>query len=144
MALTLRIAGCLEDVALLAAAVEAVAVELGLTEGGAAAVQLSTVEAVNNVILHAAAGSGEQPVELTLYRDGERLTIEVSDGGRAIPAALLAAAARRALDPADEEQAGAMADSGRGLVIIHRLMNEVRYATREGRNTLSMTVRIVK
>ena len=141
-ALTLRIDRRQEEVALLTAAVEAVTSEFGLCPEDAAAVQLATVEAVNNPIEHDSTPPEGQTLELTLSNEGDELRIELVDRGEAIPAAVLAAAKRRAHHPGAEPTVDTMADGGRGLVIIYRLMTSVAYTTRGGENTLTMTLRL--
>jgi serine/threonine-protein kinase RsbW len=97
--------------------------------------ELAVEEAVVNVCHYAyPSGGGEVVVRVT--EEPGRLTVEVEDSGAAfdplsVPAPDVAA-------PVDERRIG-----GLGILLIQRLMDEVRYRREGGRNVLTMVVRPV-
>lgn len=125
-----------DKVALLARAVRALCAEL-LDPEAADAVEISLVEAVNNVIEHGYQGKpgGDVGVEVAIQTD--RIAIEVVDRAAPMSAGLL--------DPGqsaeiafDETDIGSLPEGGMGLALIRMSMDEVEYRSGPGENRLRM------
>lgn len=95
-------------------------------------IELVMTEAVVNSIRHAYGGSAG-PVELELEWSGERLTMRVADYGS--PFTDFDTYAAREIDELDP-----MSTSGRGIIIIRSLMDQVSYSSdpHSGRNVMEM------
>jgi serine/threonine-protein kinase RsbW len=106
--------------------VDAVAREAGLDDAEREAFDLAVTEAVSNAIRHGSPRGAENQVELCVIDDGTRLVVTVSDEGEGfVPASYSLP------DPQS------YADHGRGLYLIHSLMDEVEF-TRNGGTTVRM------
>jgi serine/threonine-protein kinase RsbW len=130
----------LGDVSLAAVAVNRICVHLGLDEIQAREVELCIAEAATNTIRHAYHGLAGETVSIAVSTETDRLHIEVCDTGSPIPAEQV----ERLIRGADivEIDRASLLESGRGLQIIHDLMDEVAY-TREGNlNRLQLTKHI--
>jgi serine/threonine-protein kinase RsbW len=136
---SLRIASRLDCVGPLGDQVRAACAELGLSGAAAGEVELSVVETVNNAIEHAYQMAESGWVEVSLASDGQRLRIEISDGGRAMRPEVLAGAKMPAVDPGD---IASLPEGGMGLALVKQLMDDVRYQRADGRNVLTMERRI--
>lgn len=79
-------------------------------------IAISLSEAVNNAILHGNDGDIEKTVTIVLEERASDLRIEVTDQGDGF-------AVEEVADPTDPENL--LAESGRGLLIIRHLMDEV-------------------
>ena len=79
-------------------------------------IAISLSEAVNNAILHGNKGDMEKTVTIVLEEKKDALRIEVVDQGDGFEVTEVA-------DPTDPENL--LAESGRGLLIIRHLMDEV-------------------
>lgn len=130
--LKLTIESAYENVVLVGSSVNRICREAGFSDQAAFEVELSVVEAVNNAIKHAYCESPGK-VEVSLELTPGTLNIKVTDAGRAMPQEFLQPAGLQ------DEAAPTLADSGRGLFIIHSLMDQVSYVTAGGKNTLSLT-----
>ncbi len=94
--------------------------------------QVAISEAMTNAIVHAHAGDSSKIIRITVDVNDERVEIKIADEG-----------AGMALDTSVDFDPVGMPDdeSGRGLGLIQRLMDEVYFDTRPGGG---MTVRMVK
>lgn len=129
--IALRIDGRLEHVALAGGAVRGICAAAGGTEETCAMIELCVVEAVTNTVAHAYHGR-PGVVELVVSLDGEWLTAEVRDRGDAMDPALL-----------DEAHLpDALAESGRGLLIVREIADEVKYRSGEAWNALTIRKRL--
>jgi len=137
-AIKLTIESRFENVALVGISVNRICREAGLSEQGAFEVEVCVVEAVNNVIKHAYQEKPGKEVEIYLEVTAHALDVKVADAGHPLPAKMLRP--RRPQIGKGVE----LSDSGRGLFIIHSLMDQVSYATGEGRNVLSLTRHLVE
>ena len=129
----------LENVSLVAVAVNSICRQLGLDAVNAGEVELCVAEAATNAIRHAYHDQPGQTVAIFLSATQEHLQIEVSDNGSPMPAEQ----EQRLLHGTQsvEFQAGdrmSLAEGGRGLQIIHDLMDEVSYFTADNVNRLRM------
>lgn len=91
-------------------------------------------EAFNNIVRHAYA-STRGDVEVTLQVDDDRVTLRLVDHGEGFDFARSGA-----FDAPPEFDR--LSEGGMGLFIIRKLMSEVTYERRHGRNHLTMTKRL--
>ena len=133
---TLRVESRLDHVELLVRAVRALCATSGVPARECAQIELALDEAVNNVIRHAYRLEPGHPVEVVFTVTGDEFTIDVVDEGSPMPER---PAPTLDFDPAD---IAGLPEGGMGLFIIHSVMDRVEYASRGGRNALSMTRRL--
>jgi serine/threonine-protein kinase RsbW len=93
-------------------------------------------EAFNNVVRHAYA-TARGDVEVTLQVDDDRVTLRLVDHGEGFDFARSGA-----VDAPPEFDR--LSEGGMGLFIIRKLMSEVSYERRHGRNHLTMTKRLAE
>jgi serine/threonine-protein kinase RsbW len=109
--------------------VDAIAREAGFLDGDLEAICLAVTEAVSNAIRHGSPRGQEDTVELSVAASSSRLTITVHDRGPGfVP------------DEYELPDPLSFADHGRGLYLIHALMDEVEYRRSDG-TTVRMTKR---
>ena len=97
--------------------------------------ELCLIEALNNVIVHAYQNHSGHRVGIYVVLSRTRVSLTISDCGRTMPdkyQAIVVGAAGEKIE-SDSFQAG-----GRGLLIIRNLMDDVRYSSEEGENSLFM------
>jgi serine/threonine-protein kinase RsbW len=138
--LELSIDSDLGNVSLIAAAVSNVCMYLGLDRVTANQVELCTVEAVTNAIQHAYHGQPGHLVSVTVTSKPGELCLEIRDRGTPMPAEYI----KRLLHGSDvfqirEIERESLAESGRGLQIMHDLMDAVTYSSEGGFNGLQLT-----
>ncbi len=122
----------LDAVAAAGEAVRAFAVAAGLSPLAAADLELATVEAANNIVIHGFARAAGFPVALAAaVRDGE-VQVQLCDQGAAIPAEALAALPRW---DADKE-------SARGLAIMRACTDRLDYRRLATGNRLLLVKRL--
>lgn len=131
-AITLSIDSTLDDVALVGRAVRAICRALPGGARAASDVELCVVEAVNNAIEHSYGGLRGQRVDVHFIACDGWVEIEVVDHGRGFgdsgPPCLVAP------DVLDE--------GGRGLYIMHALMDEVTFRRENSCNVVRLTRRL--
>ncbi|WP_263351402.1 ATP-binding protein [Acidicapsa acidisoli] len=141
--LMLSINSDLEDVSLLAVAINRICFYLGLGSPRSNEAELCVVEAVTNVIRHAYHGEPGHAVEVAVRTGTDSVIFEIRDNGTPMTtkeAEVLTDGTRRVeFEPLNRE---ALAEGGRGLQIIHDLMDEIAYAADGERNRLTLTKRI--
>jgi serine/threonine-protein kinase RsbW len=130
----------LENVSLVAVAVNSMCALLGLDTVSSGEVELCVAEAATNAIRHAYHDQPGQTVAILFSVTEEHLQIEVSDNGTPMPAEQ----ERRLIHGTQsvEFRKGdrmSLAEGGRGLQIIHDLMDEVSYVRGDHVNRLRMT-----
>ncbi len=103
--------------------------------------ELCAVEAVTNSVRHAYDGQAGQEVRLRVTLAPGVIEIDVVDRGRPIPVDRRTPAPLPEPDPAD---IASIAEGGRGLFLIHALMNEVAYTADASGNHLRMVRRIAE
>jgi serine/threonine-protein kinase RsbW len=141
--LNLSIDSDLGNVSLVAAAVRSVCICLGLDRVAANQVELCTVEAVTNVIQHAYHGQPGHVVSVIVTMEIDQLRLEVVDSGTPMPVEYR----ERLLHGSDvfqicDTERASLAESGRGLQIMHDLMDAVAYTPEGGFNRLQLTKHI--
>jgi serine/threonine-protein kinase RsbW len=141
--LKLSIDSDLGNVSLVAAAVRSVCICLGLDRVAANQVELCTVEAVTNVIQHAYHGQPGHVVSVIVTIEIDQLRLEVVDSGTPMPMEYR----ERLLHGSDvfqicDTERASLAESGRGLQIMHDLMDAVAYTPEGSFNRLQLTKHI--
>jgi serine/threonine-protein kinase RsbW len=140
--LRLSIDSNLADVSLLAVAVSSACTYLGFDAVSVSQVELCVVEAVTNAIQHAYHGMPGQVVSVVISSELDRLHLEVIDNGTPMSARNV----KRLLQGSDVFQVqdldrASLAESGRGLQIIHDLMDDIAYTSQDNLNRLQLTKR---
>ena len=138
--LSFAIESDLGNVAFVAVAANRICVQLGLDDLRAGEVELCIAEAVTNSIRHAYHEEPGHTVTIALAADADQLHIEVSDSGTPMPAELEQRLVHgntltSELQPIDRNS---IPEGGRGLQIIHDLMDEVSYVRLPHCNRLIM------
>ena len=122
----------LSNVSLIAIAVNKICRHLGLDEASASELELCITEAATNSIQHAYHGEPGHTVAIELTVLPDQLRIEVSDHGTPMPAEQVHQLQEGNLE-FQPDAPSLLAEGGRGLRIIRRLMDEVSYS-RVGKN----------
>jgi serine/threonine-protein kinase RsbW len=133
-AVRLRLSSNLEAVALAGAAVRDFAGAAGLETSAIDDLELATVEAANNIVLHGYHGATDRRYALAINVARGEVRVVLSDSGEAIPPAVLAAPASAEWNLDDE--------SGRGLAIIRACTDRMEYGRVRGRNRLLLAKRL--
>ena len=138
--LTLEIESELNHISLLAVAIHAICVHAGLDRNEASQVELSLVEAVTNSIIHAYHGDPDQRVVVILALDKEHLRFDLYDTGTTMQVEQVDRLVRgRGINESESLDLASIPESGRGLEIIHRTMDEIVYRREGDRNHLQLT-----
>ena len=100
-------------------------------------VELAVVESVNNCIEHAYRHEPDCKVAISLEIGAEAIEIAVEDDGAPLDHELVEKVQKEGLtfDPADMDN---LPEGGMGWFLINSMMDEVRYESFNGHNTLSM------
>jgi serine/threonine-protein kinase RsbW len=127
----------IENVSLLGLCVNKLAESCGMDEKERFDVELCVVEAATNVVLHAYEGAPGRRVVLSVTLDPDALRFRLRDDGKPIPE-------ERRMPPPDPEETeeALLREGGRGLFLIHRLMDRVDYTTGPSGNELLLVKRI--
>ncbi len=104
-------------------------------------VVLAVDEAVANIIQHGYAGRDDGKIEVQIEADDKRFTIRVIDSGISYDTAR-GADANKDLDMKAHVNAGSK--RGLGLFIMRKVMDEVRYDSREGQQNVLTLVKNIK
>jgi serine/threonine-protein kinase RsbW len=138
--LRLTIDSNLSDVPLIAVAINQICVHMGMDEIQAGQVELCIAEAATNAIRHAYHGKRGQTVSIAVSTEINRLQIEVCDSGTPMPTEeidrLIHGTEVVEVDGVDR---ALLKEGGRGLQIIHNLMDEVSYIREESLNRMLLT-----
>lgn len=138
--ISLLIDSDLDKVSLLARAVRAVCAEF-LTPEGVDAVELSLVEAINNVIKHGYHGKPGKDVQVVIGLQPDQVVIEVVDHAPPMRPQLLEEASENRF-AFDETNLAEVPEGGMGLALIRMMMDEVEYISNKSENRLRMVKRI--
>jgi anti-sigma regulatory factor (Ser/Thr protein kinase) len=99
-------------------------------------VKVCIAEAVNNAIIHAYGRQGGHPVEVEVERLADRVVCRIADFGKPMPAGALRQKPQLDYCPRDIP---ALPEGGMGLYIMHQVMDQVEYESKNGRNVLILT-----
>jgi serine/threonine-protein kinase RsbW len=130
----LRLPARLESLSRFIEAVSACGVEQGLNDKRLAELQLAVEEALVNVFSYAYGGL-EGMVEVICLRERSNLVIEIVDQGMPF-------------NPLEQTEPDVTADVGErgigglGILLIRKVMDDVRYRRRDGQNVLDLVVRL--
>jgi serine/threonine-protein kinase RsbW len=119
----------LENLALLGAAAQAIAVEHLRDESDAASVELAVVELSSNVMRHGHADAPDHTFEVEITTADDRVEIEVRDEGPAF------AFGDRVLPPL-AEGAASLPTGGFGIGLVHESVDAVEYTRANGINRI--------
>lgn len=108
--------------------IEDVILEVGITHHNYGKILVSTLEAVNNAILHGNNGLPEKMVDIRIDCTGSDLTIQVSDEGAGFQPENIP-------DPTRPENIEAQ--NGRGVFLMSRLADSIKY--NDQGNTVTLT-----
>ncbi len=126
-----RIPGNKKYVSMVRKGVNSIARGLGFTEGAAADIELSVSEAIANAVEHGSPEHSGNLVVVTCRFDADALTIDVRDEGPGF-------------DPNMHKRDGgrSLAERGRGLKLIYRLMDSVKVSRTRGGSRLRMVKKV--
>lgn len=124
----IRIKSSLHNIAFVESTIDEVNSVIGIPKENYGKILVSTLEAVNNAILHGNNSDPEKYVEININFNGERLLIKVSDEGvgfkpDAVP------------DPTHPNNL--QEPNGRGVFLMSKLADKIRYSKRG--NAVTMT-----
>lgn len=130
--LSLRLDSRLEAVADAGIAVRDYALAAGLTALEACDLELATVEAANNIIVHGYSQVPGRRFDIDVAVRDSEVQVVLTDEGRSIPAAALAA----------EPQWDATAEASRGLAIMRTCADRLEYRCEGRENQLLLVKRL--
>ena len=132
------------NVSLLAVAVNRICVQLGLDNLRAGEVELCIAEAATNAIRHAYHDEPGHTVAIALVAGTDQLHIEVSDSGTPmLPEQEDRLVHGTKIFEFQTTDRSSIPEGGRGLQIIHDLMDEVSYVRLDNSNRLIMTKQLL-
>jgi serine/threonine-protein kinase RsbW len=138
--LCLTIDSILGDASFAAVAINRICTHAGMDEALASEVELCIAEALTNVIRHAYQGNSGHTISIQVETGVDRLHIEISDDGIPMPAETVDRLLHGAkLVEDDGIDRVSLPEGGRGLQIIHDLMDEVTYIRDANLNLLQLT-----
>lgn len=129
----------LNHTALIAMAVRGICAMTTLTSIDVNRLELCVVELMNNAIEHAYRAEPNHSVEIHISLDTSAIDITVSDWGIAMDHDQLNNTRQLVLNQNDP---AVLLSEGRGLAIVKKLMDKVRYTSKEGKNSFFMRKRI--
>lgn len=116
-----------------ALAIDAFCRQGGLGESMAYRMQLAAVEAMNNVVLHSYDGQPGHTAVIAVRLKANGLTIEVRHRGRPMPHGCM-----RPLPDPISERLEDLPESGRGLQLIHSIMDSTSCRSKNGLHSFIM------
>lgn len=116
---------------------------LGFAEIDAAQIELAACEAMVNVIRHAWQNQPGKTMTVDADLAEGKLVLEISDSGASIPPDRVRDLLHGAAPvPEDPRARSSLREGGRGLQIIHDVMDEISYQTENGVNRLRLAKRL--
>ena len=141
--LNLTIDNEIGNVPLLAVAVNRVSRHIGFSEIQASEIELCVVEAVTNAIQHAYRGLYDRVVTVDIEASTDRLHLSICENGASMSAEQVRnLTCEEPLQEPDLDNKASLPESGRGLRIIHELMDDVSY-TRQGEQNCLQLVKYI-
>ena len=127
----------LENVALVSMSVKKICSMIPLSEMHLFQIELCTVEAVNNSIIHAYNRESMHEVEIILTIKDDYLSLEIGDKGKAIDNEVLEKASFGHQDEIIDNPE-TISETGRGLALIKEYMDKVSYMSDNSGNRFIM------
>ena len=138
----LTIESNLDDVPLVGIAVNRFCIYASFSETEAFNIELCVVEAVTNSIKHAYGERGGREITIIFSLFDSEVVFEICDIGRPLdPEKLRKADLNRC--PADKNLIDTISESGRGLGIMKKIMDDVEYRTENETNCLILKKKIL-
>lgn len=129
----LKIESSINNLRIVENAIDEVMGEIGITQENYGKILVSTLEAVNNAIMHGNKYEIEKMVDVEISYNNEKLKIKISDEGKGfIPAEVP--------DPTIPENLEAL--NGRGIFLMSKLADEIKYSKRG--NSVTMFFKNIK
>jgi serine/threonine-protein kinase RsbW len=114
-------------------AIDEVMIEIGITQENYGKILVSTLEAVNNAIMHGNKFKKDKSVDVEISYEKEKLKIKVTDEGRGfIP--------EKVADPTIPQNLEEL--NGRGIFLMSKLADEIKYSKRG--NSVTMLFKNIK
>lgn len=127
----------LDNVSLVGMSINKLCSLTSLSERQLFQIELCAVEAMNNSIIHAYNGELTQEVEITFTIKEDHISLEVCDKGEAMDREVLDYADLDSL-PENIDNPEIISETGRGLGVIKKIMDEVAYRSDDSGNHLVM------
>jgi serine/threonine-protein kinase RsbW len=113
--------------------------ELGFSEADSYELELAACEALVNVVRHAYKKEPGKNMTVSAGAQGNKFVLEISDTGISMKPEHVRRMVEGSNDPEpDPAQWSTLSESGRGLQIIHDVMDEISYHSEGGVNRLRM------
>jgi anti-sigma regulatory factor (Ser/Thr protein kinase) len=123
----LKIESNINNLRIVENAIDEVMNEIGITQENYGKILVSTLEAVNNAILHGNNSDKEKMVIVEISYKNDKLTVNIEDQGKGfVPDAVP--------DPTIPQNIEAL--NGRGIYLMSKLADEIRYSKRGTRVTM--------
>ncbi|MCJ7570165.1 MAG: ATP-binding protein [Anaerolineales bacterium] len=126
----MKIDGHLDQIERIGRFIQEAAQDAGFDEMESYACELAVCEACENIIVHGYGDDSTGEIEVAVQTEPDKIAIELWDDARPFDPANISPKLDRSLD---DPPVG-----GLGLVIMHKVMDEMEYHRREGRNLLRM------
>ena len=136
--ITISIDSRLDQVPMVGYAVRGICAQLGLIESFVSQLELTVVEAVNNAIKHAYGSQAGHAVEVIVAVNRERIRFEICNEGKSLN---FQRGTSLDYDPHDRKN---LPEGGMGLHIMEKVMDDISYFSRDGRNCLVLCKRLSK
>jgi len=132
----------LDDIPLVGIAVNRFCAYVSFSETDAFNIELCVIEAVTNCIKHAYGERGGQEVSITFSLFESEVVFEICDTGRPMDSEKLRKAELRHY-PVDKDPIDTHRESGRGLGIMKKIMDDIEYRSKNEMNCLILKKRIL-
>ncbi|MBK8882674.1 MAG: ATP-binding protein [Bacteroidales bacterium] len=128
-----RIESCISNLRIVENTIDEVMNEIGITQENYGKILVSTLEAVNNAIMHGNKYEKEKMVEVEILFKNGKLRIKISDEGKGfVP--------HEVPDPTIPPNLEAL--NGRGIFLMSKLADEIKYSKRG--NSVTMYFKNIK
>jgi serine/threonine-protein kinase RsbW len=124
----LRIESAISNLSMVENAIDEIVNEIGINQENYGKILVSTLEAVNNAIMHGNKFDRDKLVDIEISYKKEKLKVKVKDQGQGfIP--------ENVPDPTIPENLEAL--NGRGIFLMSRLADEIKYSKKGNEVTMS-------
>ncbi|MBK7711221.1 MAG: ATP-binding protein [Bacteroidales bacterium] len=128
-----RIESCISNLRIVENTIDEIMNEIGITQENYGKILVSTLEAVNNAIMHGNKYEKEKMVEVEILFKNGKLRIKISDEGKGfVP--------HEVPDPTIPPNLEAL--NGRGIFLMSKLADEIKYSKRG--NSVTMYFKNIK